>query len=243
MPETLTPVDPPEKKTHPELKLSSALRELLEYSEKSEQGITLGDVIDRTGERAFAVLIAFLCLPFLIVPIPGTSTPFGLALMFLGLQMMLRWDKPWLPKFLRNRRLPKKGTEAVLRGVSKLFRPLEKMVRPRMLFMQSHAAYIIVGAALVIDAILLALPIPIPYTNAPPAWAIFLKSLGNTEDDGVLLIVGMILTVAMIVLVAVFAGATYDAVMASYHSIAGWFGFVDPAATQAATQPVTQPAP
>lgn len=224
----------PESKTkYPELKLSVALRELLEFSEKQETGITLGDIIQRTGEKAFSVLIAFLCLPFLIIAIPGTSTPFGLALMFLGIQMILRWDRPWLPKFLSNRHLPKKGTEAVLRGVTKLFRPLERLIRPRLLFMQSYAAYIIVGLALVIDAFLLALPLPIPYTNTPPAWAIMLKVLGSTEDDGVLLIIGLFLSAVMIgicIYAAVMGVDAIEALFGYHHHIA---------ATAPATMPIT----
>jgi len=211
---------PNQKRQYPELKLSTALRELLEYSQRSEHGITLGDIIDRTGEKSFSVLLAFLCLPFLVIPIPGASVPFGIALMFLGVQMMLRWDRPWLPKFLCRRRLPKKSTEAVLRGVTKFFRPLEKIIRPRLLFMQSHVAYVIVGLILVIDAFLLSLPLPIPYTNTPPAWAILIKVLGSTEDDGLLLIIGLILS-AIMICVAVYAGVmSFDAIMMFFHPAA-----------------------
>ncbi len=205
-----------------ELKLSTAMRDLLEFSQASEKGITLEDVIERTGERAFTVLIAFLCLPFLIFAIPGTSVPFGAAIMILGVQLVLRWDRPWLPKFLLRRHLPKKSTEAVLKGVGKLFRPLEKWIKPRCLFMQSYWAYLLVGLALLFDALFLSLPLPIPYTNTPPAWAIMFKVLGNTEDDGVLLIIGLLMSAIMLAVAVFFAGATYEAVMAAYHAIMTW---------------------
>jgi hypothetical protein len=46
----------------------------------------------------------------------------------------------------------------------------------------------------VIHAGLLALPLPIPFSNTFPAWAIFFHTLGQLEEDGALIIVSYIQT-------------------------------------------------
>lgn len=37
---------------------------------------------------------------------------------------------------------------------------------------------------LILNSILLALPLPIPFSNALPAWMIFFQALGHLEEDG-----------------------------------------------------------
>ncbi len=50
------------------------------------------------GEEGHAVLILFLCLPFLQpIPIPGLSTPLGFLVAVVALFLYLR-RPPWLPK-------------------------------------------------------------------------------------------------------------------------------------------------
>lgn len=178
------------------LKLSAALRAVAEN--KPASGITLGYIIDETGERAFGVLMAFLCLPFLLPLLPGVSIPFGLALMLLGGQLAIGWHRPWLPKKFRNWNLPEKFTTKLLSGVAKLFKPLEKLIRPRLKFMQNRLAYIAVGIALVVQGGIMAAPIPIPGTNSIPAWMALILILGITEEDGLTMIVGLLLTAAAI---------------------------------------------
>lgn len=179
----------------PELRLTAALRELL--AEARAHGLTLGAIIDRVEERAFGVLMAFLCLPFLLpVTIPGSSTPFGLILMALGVQLALGRKKPWLPARLRAWSTPRAVTEKVLSGVARLFKPLERLVRPRLLFMQNRPMLILVGVAITIDAFFLALPWPpvIPLSNTIPAWLAFIKVLGLTEEDGLAMLLGVVFT-------------------------------------------------
>lgn len=54
--------------------------------------------------RGVAMLLLLLALPFCLVPVPGLSTPFGLAVLLIGIRIMFR-QKPWLPKFIRQRRI------------------------------------------------------------------------------------------------------------------------------------------
>jgi hypothetical protein len=213
---------PPPTPPHAQLRLTVALRKVLELAaaDADKDGVhdaplTLGLIIDTTGKRAFGVLMAFLCLPFMTpIPLPGVSIPFGIALLLLGAQVAFRKDRPWLPRWILHRPLPRKFGTKLIGWVAKVFRPLEKVIRPRLLFMQNRAPMMAVGFALAVDGFLLSLPLPpvIPLSNAIPAWMAMTKILGITEEDGAALILGTVLTI----------GATAGAVVLA---VMGWHKF------------------
>jgi hypothetical protein len=202
---------PPE--TRYKLRLTVALNGVLEAANQpdNKQPLSLGLIVDSTGERAFGVLMAFLCLPFLLpFTIPGTSAPFGFAIMILGFQVAIRRHKPWLPSRILKWRLPERFTGKLITGVAKFFRPLERFIRPRWLFMQNTPMMMLIGVTLILDGFYLALPWPpfIPLTNTIPAYMALIKILGITEKDGVSLVVGALLTliatIASIILLILF---------------------------------------
>jgi hypothetical protein len=47
---------------------------------------------------------------------------------------------------------------------------------------------------LILNAILLALPLPIPFSNAIPAWMILFQALGHLEEDGFFIVLSYIQT-------------------------------------------------
>jgi hypothetical protein len=192
---------PPE--TRAKLRLTVALNNVIAVARNpaNPRPISLGLIVETAEERAFGVLMAFLCIPFLLpVAIPGTSTPFGIAIMLLGFQIIIRRHKPWLPARILNWKLPDKFTGMVINGMAKLFTPLERVIRPRWLFMQNTGSMIVVGAMLILDGFYLAMPFGnIPLTNTIPAWLALIKILGITEKDGVSLLVGTLLTLAITV--------------------------------------------
>jgi hypothetical protein len=195
---------PPDKtKRHSGLRLS--LRDLLQNAnEHPEERLTLGRIVEATGESAFGVLMAFLCLPFLTpIPVPLVSIPFGIALFLLGLQVAISRHRPWLPAWMMRIRLPQKFTTRLIGFVAKVLGPLERIIHPRLGFMQSVPAMVLAGAALAIDGLVLAFLPPLPLSNAIPAWMAMVKILGITERDGGALLVGTILTFGAVAVVVV----------------------------------------
>jgi hypothetical protein len=193
----------------PRLKLTAALQDILQKTVKADGGppLTLGFIVETTHERSFAVILAFLCLPFLTpLPLPGLSTPFGIAVLLLGAQLAIRKHRPWLPQRLLNWRIPPRFGARLIGFVAKLFRPLEWIIRPRLGFMQNAPAMVLVGIALVFDGALLSLPLPIPFSNAVPAWFALIKILGITEEDGVALMGGTVLSLGAVAAVSVGIG-------------------------------------
>jgi hypothetical protein len=52
---------------------------------------------------------------------------------------------------------------------------------------------------LILNSILLALPLPIPFSNALPAWMIFFQALGHLEEDGFFIVLSYLQTAICLV--------------------------------------------
>ncbi len=141
--------------------------------------------------RAWTLVIILLALPFITpVPLPFVSTPFGLAITLISLRLALG-QKPWLPARLLAKPLPPGFFGLVLRFSGRVLRVLEKLLRPRQAWlaetpalMRWHALTMCVAAAFLL------LPLPVPFTNAFPAWLILLVAGGLLERDGVVIVAG-----------------------------------------------------
>ncbi len=153
--------------------------------------LTLGEVVTVLQGRAWTLVLVLLTLPFVTpIPLPFLSTPFGLAIALISLRMALG-QKPWLPEKLLAKPLPPGFFGAVLRFSGRVLRVLEKFLRPRMAWLaetpwlaRTHAL------AMGIAAIVLLLPLPIPFSNAFPAWLILLVAGGLLERDGGAILAG-----------------------------------------------------
>ncbi|HEY5742840.1 MAG TPA: exopolysaccharide biosynthesis protein, partial [Terrimicrobiaceae bacterium] len=85
-------------------RISDALRRLLR--EADGRALTIREMVDILHGRGLQFIVILLCLPFLTpVTIPGVSIPFGLAISLCGFRIAFG-HKPWLPKFILDRRIP-----------------------------------------------------------------------------------------------------------------------------------------
>lgn len=174
-------------------------------SDTSEAGVTFAELMEALGERSQAVLVLLLGFPFLVPTPPGFSTPAGAAIAFLGVSILLA-RRPWLPGFVARRRLSLATLEKLVGVTLRLFARIEKLVKPRMGFMLAPGLHWLIGLSLVSAAFVLALPIPIPWNNGPPAIVILLLGLGLLERDGLLVLLGHVGNLALWV-VLYFAGS------------------------------------
>lgn len=157
----------------------------------AEGPLTLGQMVTVLQGRAWTLVIMLLALPFISpIPLPLLSVPFGLTIALISLRLALG-QKPWLPARLMGKPLPPGFFGAVLTFSGKVLVVLEKFLRPRFswlaespVFLRLHALAML-GAALV-----LLLPLPVPFTNSFPAWMILFIAGGLLERDGVAIATG-----------------------------------------------------
>jgi hypothetical protein len=157
-----------------------------------ERPVRLREIIAALPRRAAWLLVILLCaLPFCVpLPVPGMSTPFGLAAALVALALA-RGREPKLSDKTLDRRLPP-GFFGKLTGFTGgLVRWLEKWQRPRLTsVMASPALMRLHGAGLLASALVLMLPLPVPFSNTLPAIAMLLVAGGLLERDGLCVLAG-----------------------------------------------------
>ena len=164
--------------------------------------ITLGEIVDRTAHAGFGFLAAFLAM--ISLPFVGLSAPFGLAVSFLGGQMLVGRNRPWLPGRLR-RHLVAMSTLAWLGDrVTRWTLGLERWIKPRFTMLTRGPFWAMIGLGLMIQGIGLSLPLPFPGSNWVFAVPILIYGIGLLEDDGLLVVISHATTAALVVLAVVF---------------------------------------
>jgi hypothetical protein len=195
----------------PRRKLSEELDLILREFEV--ETVTLREVIGILHGRGYVLLVMLLALPFCTpIPLPGLSTPLGLVIALIGVRLSLG-EKPWLPARLLDTRLPPATFRKVFAVTRKLVLGFEKLLRPRLLWVtasprrqQLHAVPI------VICALLLLLPVPVPFSNVIPAWAVLLVAAGLLERDGGFILAGYVSTLLAVVFFVVIGFLGVEAV-------------------------------
>ena len=171
-------------------KLSTELNRYF-FEETRTEKVTLGDIFALTEERIFGFLFVILALPSALpIPAPGYSIPFGVAMFFLAIQLIIGREQPWLPeKMLKGSMKLTTVRSFVKKGIPWLKR-IENVTKPRMAYIcTSLPGRIIIGVAIALMSI--SMCIPIPGTNTLPAIGIFITAFGLLEDDGLISLVGL----------------------------------------------------
>jgi hypothetical protein len=153
--------------------------------------ITLGEMAEAFGDRAFGILSLLLLLPGLL---PGMASVFGLPLLILGVQMGLGLRVPKLPGILKRQSIKRTDLLRLASASSKGLKRIEKFVKPRPGFFTSPMGERIIGWLTAYVAIMLILPGP--GTNGPPAFGNIVMALGVIEQDSRVAGWGVGLTVA-----------------------------------------------
>jgi hypothetical protein len=164
-----------------------------EIEERCLKGdLSLREIFDIFGSDGHYVLITFLILPFLQpIPLVGLSTPFGILILSVAVLAYLK-RPPWIPKKWAQKQVSAKTVSKIAEGSEKVFEKLTKILHPRLKFLFQGPFRTVNMVMIVLNAFLLALPLPIPFSNTIPSWAIALMALANLEEDGIFAILSHI---------------------------------------------------
>ena len=208
-------------------RLSGELQAFVDGLEAEEA--TIGDVLDRIADRGFGLILLVLALPAALpVPAPGYATPFGLMMLALAFQMVRGRQTPWFPDRVRKKTVSKAKLAWAVRNAGLPLRFVEWLIRPRLSRLARNRAFLaLVGV--VVGLMACSMTLPIPLTNTAPSFVIFVLAAGILEEDGLVLLGGVLLAplAAGISAVAVYFAWTYGLEAVEEHAkplIKGWLG-------------------
>jgi hypothetical protein len=153
--------------------------------------VTLGEMAEAFGDRAFGILSLLLLLPGLL---PGMASVFGTPLLILGVQMGLGLRVPKLPGILKRQSIKRTDLLRLASASTKGLKRVERFVKPRPGFFTSPLGERVIGWLTAYVAIMLILPGP--GTNGPPAFGNIVMALGLIEHDSKVAGWGVALTIA-----------------------------------------------
>ena len=171
------------------------VEESLEELEKitSNGYVTVEDCIRTLSGKGRALLLLCLSFPFCLpIQLPGLSIVFGLCIAFLGLRTAFG-KHIWLPKKILKAKLRTTFLKKIIKKSSFLFQKARRWIHPRWpFFVHTSPMPLFHGLLLFLLGLLLALPLPIPFSNLIVAWPTLLLSLGLLEDDGLFVLVSYV---------------------------------------------------
>ncbi|MDR2396337.1 MAG: exopolysaccharide biosynthesis protein [Puniceicoccales bacterium] len=161
-------------------------------------------LVDQLKEQGFGALILLLSMPSALpIPAAGYSTPFGIILALLGIQLIFGYEVPWYPKRWGTKRLSL--SKKWITFACKMLHILEIFTRPnRCAYLQYVFNRCVIGVNILILSIIMALPIPL--TNTLPAAIILLLGVGLLEKDGLFLCFAQICS---LIAISVYTFAAY----------------------------------
>ncbi len=189
--------DSQKQKENPE-SLSGILQQLVNASEQSEgKQTSVGQIVEAFGSRAHGPLLlipALLALIPITGGIPGISITTATIIILVSLNMLFSHGTVWMPKFIRERSVSHHKLEGLVNKNMFWIKWFDKLFQPRLQFMtEKPFSYVI--ALICIGLSLAMYPLVfIPMGAAPPSFVIMLLALALMAKDGIITIVGMILT-------------------------------------------------
>ena len=164
---------------------SAILRDLRDQAPTSP--VTLQWLMENLHQQSFGMIMLILGIA---AAAPGISLPAGILLLVAAFQMMLGHSKLTFPNWMATRELPRRPVDAIVRRAIPVLACVESAIYPR-LATPPQATKRLVGLVILILTVRLLLT-PFPLSNILPAVLIAFISLAYLEQDGLLLIVGLV---------------------------------------------------
>jgi hypothetical protein len=184
--------------------------------------ISIGEIIEAFGERAFGFVLILFSLPNCVPAPPGIAGVVGTPVLIFGVQLMLGHKHPWLPGFIRRRTISLAKFKRLIDIAEPKLRWLESWCKPRLTQLFSVVGDRMIGLFAFLAA--LSVLIPFPGTNFPPSIALVIVSIAVMEEDGYLLILGYLIGLAGLAYTATVLGASYHLIQAAFVSGMSWLG-------------------
>lgn len=171
----------------------------LDVATRDDKEVSLGRIVEAVGTRSFGPL---LLIPGLIISapiigdIPGMPTLMALIVVLVAGQLLFGRKKFWFPQWLLKRSMARGKFAKAMKWMRPPARFIDKLLRPRLIYLTRGPGRILIA----IICIVIALAIPpmefVPFTANGAGAALTAFGLGLIAQDGLLVLLAFIVTVA-----------------------------------------------
>ncbi|WNL38508.1 exopolysaccharide biosynthesis protein [Halomonas sp. PAMB 3232] len=187
---------------------ASSLTELLDALDQMENEktrVSVEDIVDAVGRRSFGPMLlvaGLVVLAPVVGDIPGVPTLMAALVLLTSSQLLFGRRFFWLPRWLLNRSVSRKGFDKALRWMRKPGRWVDGLMGVRLAWMSGYLGM----RATALACVLIALAMPpmefVPFSANGAGLALTLYGLGLVARDGLVLALGFLIT-----------GATFTAIL------------------------------
>ena len=187
---------------HPE-KLSELLERL---ARDAGERVSMREIANALDDRSFGAFLLVFAVPNLIPLPPGATMVLGLPMVFVAWQMVMGYQKVWLPRALADYSVDRATFQRMVTRVSPWLRSAENWVRPRNWPLGGALRERLFGIFALILSVTCVLPIP--FGNWLPAFAVAILGVAHTERDGNCLALGVLAGVVSVAVAGFVVTAT-----------------------------------
>lgn len=178
------------------------LEQLIDHLDDATQDaepVTLGKIVEAVGTRSFGPL---LLIPGLIITapiigdIPGVPTLMAFVVLLVAGQLLFGRKEFWFPQWLLKRSVRRDRFTKVMKWMRSPARFIDKLLRPRLIYLTRGPGVVIIAIICVIIAISIPPMEVVPFTANGAGAALTAFGLGLIAQDGLLALLAFIVTAA-----------------------------------------------
>lgn len=167
---------------------------------------SVDDIVTAVGRRSFGPLLllaGLITLAPLVGDIPGVPTLMAILVLLVAVQLLMGRDHFWLPGWLLNRSFARDKFDHGVNWMRKPARAVDRVLHPRLRFLTQGLGTM--GIAVMCIVIALAMPPMeiVPFTANGAGLALTVFGLALIANDGLMAILGYIITLGTVTLVVV----------------------------------------
>ena len=180
-----------------------------DLAEGDGERLTFREILTTLQHRAFGFTLLIFALPCCLPMPPGIPTVCGVAIVIIALNLIASRQRLWLPGAIANKGIARADLRRIVDRVAPYLERLERVCKPRFAIVTEPVGKILIGIVIFALGFIMILPIPL-LGNMPPGLAASVIAFGMTERDGLIVLIGAVVSVAAIALASV---ATWAAIL------------------------------
>jgi hypothetical protein len=188
---------------------SEVLRDLVEGD---GERVTFREILTELRHRALGFALLIFALPCCLPMPPGIPTVCGIAVVIIAVNLIAARQRLWLPGAIADKSVSRADLKRVVERAVPYLERLERVCKPRLPIVTDPVGKVLIGIVIFILGFIMILPIPL-LGNMPPGFAASIIAIGMTERDGLVVLIGTVLSAVAIAVASVATGLAIQSVI------------------------------